>query len=125
MCKSVSSSDKWGCLKGLIEKNETKERCAKREFFEESSIRVNINTFEKYFEQKNEEKDIGVWIVNAKNIKDIEKYFIENKLQNNYLSWENSSAKFFDIRELPKIRKKQKLLVLEITDFLKNNRQHR
>ena len=125
LCKSVSSLNKWGCLKGLIEKNETKEQCAKREFTEESSIDVGNAKFEEYFEQKNEEKDVGIWLINAKNVKNLDSYFFENKLLNNYLSWENSKVKFFDIKNLPIIRKKQKLLILEITDFLKNNRQLR
>jgi len=115
--------DKWGCLKGLIEKNETKQECAKRELLEESSIPVNIKDFEEYFEQNNDEKDIGIWLVNEKNIKDLQKYFFEDKLLNNYLSWENSKVKFFDIKKLPLIKKKQKLLMLEITNFLKNNHQ--
>jgi len=123
LCKSVSSLDKWGCLKGLIEKNETKQECAKRELLEESSIPVNIKDFEEYFEQNNDEKDIGIWLVNEKNIKDLQKYFFEDKLLNNYLSWENSKVKFFDIKKLPLIKKKQKLLMLEITNFLKNNHQ--
>ena len=120
LCKSVSSLNNWGCLKGLIDKNETKQQCAKREFFEESSIEVDIVDFEEYFEQANNEKDIGIWLVNAKNIKNLDGFFFENKLLNNYLSWENSKVKFFDINELPSIKKKQKFLVSEITDFLKS-----
>jgi len=122
LCKSVSSLNNWGCLKGLIDKNETKQQCAKREFLEESSIDIDIVNFEEYFEQVNEEKDIGIWLVNAKKVKNLESYFFENKLLNNYLSWENSKVKFFDIKDLPSIKKKQKFLVSEITDFLKNNR---
>ena len=97
LCKSVSSLNNWGCLKGVIEKNETNQECAKREFLEESSINVDINDFEEYFEQSNKDKDIGVWLVNAKNVKNINDYFFENKLLDNYLSWENSKVKFFDI----------------------------
>lgn len=121
LCKSVSSLERWGCLKGLIEKNETKQQCAKREFLEESSINVSVGSFEEYFEQVNEEKDIGIWLVDAKNIKNLESYFFENKLLSNHLSWENSKVKFFNINELPDIKEKQKLLVSEIIDFLKNN----
>jgi len=124
LCKGVSSLNKWGCVKGLLEKKESNQECAKREFFEESSINIDIKYFEEYFEQINDGKDIGIWLVNAKNVKDMNKYFYENKLLDNYLSWENSKIKFFDINKLPQIKKKQLSLVDYITDFLKNTNQH-
>ena len=61
LCRSVASKDKWGCLKGTKTKDETAFECAKREFFEESSIDVEIALFENHFEQLNIDKDIGVW----------------------------------------------------------------
>jgi len=123
LCKAVTSLNKWGCLKGVIEKDESHQQCAKREFFEESSIDVDIINFEEYFEQFNEEKDIGIWLVNEKNIKNLDKYFFENKLHDKYLSWENSKVKFFNIEELPQIRSKQSSLIAYISDFLRNKNQ--
>lgn len=120
LCKSVASKDKWGCLKGLKEKTETAYECAQRELFEESSIKVEIGLFEDYFEQINIEKDIGIWLVNAQNIEGLEDMFLQNKLKENYLSWENSKVKFFSLDDLPNIRKKQKKLIKEIKDFLKS-----
>ncbi len=120
LCKSVKSFDKWGCLKGMQIGNETSKECAKREFKEECGIKVETYLFEEYFYQENREKDIGIWIVDAKKIYDLDKYFIEDKLHENYLSWENSRVKFFDIEELPEIKKKQKILVNHIKDFLQN-----
>lgn len=119
LCKSVMSKDNWGCLKGVKLKDETAFECAKREFLEESSIDVDIALFEDYFEQINLEKDVGVWLVNASNIEDMEQKFIDYKLLSNFLSWENSKVKFFSIDELPAIKKKQVKLVSEITRFLK------
>ena len=52
LCKSVASKDRWGCLKGTKTRNETAYECAKREFFEESSISVDVALFEEYFEQQ-------------------------------------------------------------------------
>ncbi|XPV54361.1 MAG: hypothetical protein ACNI3H_05125 [Halarcobacter ebronensis] len=52
----------------------------KREFREESGINVQTDDFEKYFSQENDEKDIGLWIVNAKNIDNIDTYFSKDKL---------------------------------------------
>jgi len=120
LCKAVSSLTRWGCLKGVIEKNESHQQCAKREFFEESSINVEIADFEEYFEQSNDEKDIGIWLVNEKNVANINDYFSDNKLNDIYLSWENSKVKFFNIDDLPPIRMKQSSLISYLTDFLRN-----
>lgn len=124
LCKSVASKDKWGCLKGTKTKNETAFECAKREFTEESSINVDIALFEDYFEQINIDKDIGIWLVNADNIENLNKYFDGDTLKNNYLSWENSKVKFFSLDNLPRIKSKQLTLMKEIKDFLKNKNLH-
>lgn len=123
LCKSVKSLDKWGCLKGMQINDEKPKECAKREFFEESSIKVETFLFEDYFEQKNSEKDIGIWLVNEKKINDIEEYFLDDKLYDIYLSWENSKVKYFDLENLPPIKKKQMKLISEIKDFLQNKHQ--
>ena len=124
LCKSVASKDKWGCLKGTKNKNETAFECAKREFTEESSINVDIALFEDYFEQINIDKDIGIWLVNAENIENLSKYFVDDTLKSNYLSWENSKVKFFSLNNLPRIKSKQLTLIKEIKDFLKNKNLH-
>ncbi|MDN5095990.1 NUDIX domain-containing protein [Aliarcobacter butzleri] len=124
LCKSVASKDRWGCLKGTKTRNETAYECAKREFFEESSINVDVALFEEYFEQLNDDKDVGVWLVNFKNIENIEKYFTNDTLKEQYLSWENSKVKFFSLNNLPKIKKKQQDLITEIKDFLKSKNLH-
>ena len=124
LCLSVASKNKWGCLKGTKNKNETAYECAKREFLEESSIDVEIALFEDYFEQINIDKDIGIWLVNAKNIDNLEKYFSDDSLKNGYLSWENSKVKFFSLNNLPRIKNKQVNLIKEITDSLRNKNLH-
>jgi len=124
LCKSVKSRAKWGCLKGVKLSSETPRDCAAREFYEESSIKgVESYLFEDYFEQKNEEKDIGVWLVNVQKVANWKEYFFEDKLLDNHLSWENSKVKFFDINDLPSIKRKQKQLVKDIKDFLQNKSQ--
>ena len=123
LCLSVASKDKWGCLKGTKNKEESAYECAKRELFEESSLHAEAALFENYFEQINIDKDVGVWLVNADNIEDLDKYFIEDTLKSNYLSWENSKAKFFSLNNLPRIKNKQVNLVKEIKDFLKSKNQ--
>ena len=124
LCKSVASKDKWGCLKGTKTKDETAFECAKREFFEESSIDVEIALFENYFEQINIDKDVGIWLVNSENIEEMNKYFNGDVLKSNYLSWENSKVKFFSLNNLPRIKNKQLNLITEIKDFLQNKNQH-
>ena len=120
LCKSVMSRNKWGCLKGMKLKEETAFECAKREFLEESSIDVEIGLFEDYFEQINLEKDIGIWLVNANNIYDLNEKFVDYTLKSNYLSWENSKVKFFSLSDLPALKKKQVKLISEIKDFLES-----
>ena len=124
LCKSVASKDRWGCLKGTKTRNETAYECAKREFFEESSISVDVALFEEYFEQLNDDKDVGVWLINFKNIENMEKYFANDTLKEQYLSWENSKVKFFSLDNLPKLKKKQEELITEIKDFLKSKNLH-
>lgn len=124
LCKSVASRDRWGCLKGTKNKSETPLICAKREFFEESSIDVDMALFEEYFEQLNDDKDVGIWLVNSKNIDNIEKFFVNDSLKKQYLSWENSKVKFFSLDHLPKIKKKQEELIKDIKDFLKSKNLH-
>ena len=46
LCKSISSLEKWGMLKGVQTKTETPKECAKREFIEESSINIDFDDFE-------------------------------------------------------------------------------
>ena len=123
LCKSVKSLDKWGCLKGMQVSDESDKECAKREFKEECGIIVETYLFEDYFYQENKEKNIGIWIVNAEKIDNLNQFFFEDKLYDSYLSWENSKVKFFDINELPNIKKKQIVLVKEIKDFLQNKNQ--
>lgn len=124
LCKSVASKDKWGCLKGTKTKDETAFECAKREFFEESSINTEIALFENYFEQINIDKDVGIWLVNGENIEELDKYFNGDTLKSNYLSWENSKVKFFPLSNLPRIKNKQENLITEIKDFLQNKNLH-
>ena len=119
LCKSSSSTKKWGFVKGVQDLFETKEETAIREFKEESSIIVSKNNFETYFEQQNEEKDIGIFLVNYKKVPGINIYFNEGQLYSKYLSWENSKVKFFSIDALPKIKKKQKVLAADIVKYLK------
>lgn len=80
--------------------------------------------FENYFEQINIDKDVGIWLVNANNIENLNKYFDDDTLKNNYLSWENSKVKFFSLNNLPRIKSKQVNLINDIKDFLKNKNLH-
>ncbi len=123
LCKSVKSLNKWGCLKGIQTSNESSKECARREFKEESGINVDSSSFENYFFQNNKEKYIGIWLVNSNNIDKLNKYFYEDNLHDNFLSWENSKVKFFDINNLPSIKSKQNFLVNNIKDFLQSKNQ--
>ena len=119
LCKSVTSRKKWGCFKGCQE-NERPYETAIREFYEESKIHVNRINFEEYFEQKNEAKDIGIWLVNAKNVHDLNKFFTYDELKSDNLSWEIIRASFFDIYDLPPLKNNQKQLLKKVIGFLRN-----
>lgn len=118
LCKSIISQNRWGFLKGVALKDETSEETAVREFAEESGIKVEKKYLEKFFIQKNELKNIGIYLVNVKNVKNIEEFFKDASLKKTYLSTENSEVKFFDSKRLPMIKKKQLFLTKDIVKFL-------
>lgn len=126
LCRAYDSLDKWGCLKGSKLTMESNKACAVREFVEESGIRdVKEYYLEEYFEQKNDKKDIGVWLINSKKIKNFNRYFYGDRVFDMHISYENSKVKLFSIKKLPKIKKKQKQLIKDITDFLRSKYQSR
>jgi len=118
LCKSVKSNDRWGFLKGVALKDENKKETALREFTEESSIPVQKADLEEFILQKNDLKDIGIYLVNANKIDNLDKFFHNDTLHEAYLSWENSKVKFFDIKSLPLIKKKQEKLIKELNNIL-------
>ena len=119
LCKSVSSLQKWGFLKGVQEKKESNTQTAIREFQEECGIKIDKKYLEKYFEQKNTNKDICIYMVNYDNISNINTFFVNDKLLSNHLSWENIQVKFFDIEKLPEVKMKQEKLTNELITYLK------
>jgi ADP-ribose pyrophosphatase YjhB (NUDIX family) len=119
LCKSVNSNEKWGFLKGVALPNELPEDTAMREFEEESSIKIEKKYLEKMFYQKNDLKDIGIYLVNYYNIKDINKYFDSEILYEKNLSSENSKIKFYNIKNMPQIKRKQIFLTNDILKYLR------
>ncbi|MEA3314437.1 MAG: NUDIX domain-containing protein [Campylobacterota bacterium] len=120
LCKSIFSINKWGFLKGVQNNNETITQTAIREFYEESGIKVSINILEDYYQQINFEKDIGVFLVNYDKIPyNVDNFFNDLSLKDNYICSENSEVEFFNINNLPLIKKKQIYLVDDIVKYLK------
>jgi hypothetical protein len=60
-------------------------------------------------------------LVNYNNIKNVEQFFINDKLLENHLSWENSVVKFFELYNLPVIKEKQAELTKNIVNYLSKN----
>ena len=118
LCKSVKSKEKYGFLKGVQIANESNEQTAIREFYEESGIRLFNYQLEEFFLQKNETKDIGVYLVNYDKINNIEKHFYKNKLKEQYICHENSDVRFFDLLNLPPIKAKQIKIIKEIKAYV-------
>jgi ADP-ribose pyrophosphatase YjhB (NUDIX family) len=118
LCKSSKSTTRWGFLKGVQNKNETNIQTALREFFEESSIRIDEKNLEKYFFQENMTKNIGIYLVNYVKIIQIDEYFDLDKLKDEYISSENSEVRFFALDNLPQIKKKQQQICDDIVAYL-------
>ncbi len=119
LCKSIRSDSKWGFLKGAVDRNDTTPKgTAQREFQEESGIFIHQNLLTKYFYQENEEKDIGIYLVDATKLDYIFKYFKGDKLLAKYICDENEQVRFFDISNLPKFKKNQKEILKQILDSI-------
>jgi len=123
LCKASDSRYKWGFLKGTMNSKERPQECARREFYEESGILVEYDFFEDYFDQENDRKDVGIWLVNAHNIKSIDKFLDKDmKLKPKYRSKELSDAGFFDIAHMPPIKNNQYQMMFDVVDFLKHHK---
>ncbi|MBT3280518.1 MAG: NUDIX domain-containing protein [Campylobacteraceae bacterium] len=122
LCKSINSNTKWGFLKGVEDDNDlTPKQTAQREFEEESGIYIQQNLLTKYFYQENEDKDIGIYLVNASKLDYINKFFKNDYLLEKYLCDENEIVKLFDIHNLPPFKKKQIKLLSHIIDYLEKD----
>jgi len=123
LCRASDSRYKWGFLKGTKSVKETPKECAVREFYEESKIIVDDKNFEEYFEQDNDRKDVGVWIINSQHIKNLDSFLNKNlTLKAKYRSKEISEAAFFDIDEFPPIKNNQYQMMFKVVDFLKHHK---
>ena len=120
LCKSTNSNERWGFLKGVATAHEEPVDTAIREFKEECNIDVTKEDLENFYIQKNEYKNIGIYLVNANKIEDLDKYFDNEILLKENLSSENTDVEFFDINNMPLIKKKQKNLTAEILEFFKS-----
>jgi len=121
LCKSAKSKDRWGFLKGVATSDEEAFETAIREFKEECNIDVEFKNLEDFFIQKNELKDIGIYLVDYNKMANLDTFFNDGILYEENLSLENSEVQFFDIDSLPLIKKKQKYLTQEIVEHLKTN----
>jgi len=120
LAKAFDSNKKWGIVKGHKEFGENVKKTAIREFFEETSIKIDEKYLEKYYEQKFIGLKIGIFLVNYDKIKNIKKFFNKCCLKKKYIDWENQEICFFDIKKLPPIKKKQVAIVAKILKDLEN-----
>jgi len=61
LCKGFDSNKKWGFVKGTWEAWESNQDCAIREFYEETSIKIDKQYLQNFFYQENDYKDIGIF----------------------------------------------------------------
>lgn len=119
LCQSVDNLNKWGFLKGTKRGTETPRKAAVREFMEESGIKIERKNLEHFFYQKNKRKDVGIFMLDGATVKNLDTFFDGDSLKKEYVCTENENVRFFDIEELPKIKKKQILLIKKVVDVLK------
>ncbi len=118
LCQSIDNPEKWGFLKGTRRDNETPRKAAIREFIEESSITIDGKNLEDFFYQKNKNKDVGIFMFNGSNVKNLDSYFDGDKLKKRFVCAENAQVKLFDIEDLPEIKTKQLSLVKKVVSVL-------
>jgi 8-oxo-dGTP pyrophosphatase MutT (NUDIX family) len=105
MLSKTSKTSDYGFIKGKIDKGETPKECTEREVFEEIGINIDIEDLENLVIQKNPKKNIGLFYIN------FDKYLNQEiKLQEK----EIYSIDYFNIRDLPKISKNQRLILTNI-----------
>ncbi len=119
LCQSIDNITKWGFLKGTKRGNETPRKAAVREFLEESGIRVEKKYLEHFFYQKNRNKDVGIFMLDGATIANLDSYFEQDRLKQKYICTENERVHWFDIDELPHIKKKQLLLISKVLYVLR------
>jgi 8-oxo-dGTP pyrophosphatase MutT (NUDIX family) len=122
LCQSVDNLNKWGFLKGTKRGSETPRKAAVREFMEESGIKIERKHLEHFFYQQNKNKDVGIFMLDGETVKHLEDFFEDDSLKKRYNCPENENVRFFDIEELPKIKKKQLLLIKKVVDVLKEKK---
>ena len=110
LSKSSNKSD-YGFVKGKIDSGETPKECATREVFEEIGVKIDIEDLESLVTQKNPKKDVGVFFINYQKYLDREINLATDELY---------SVEWFNISDLPKINKNQRLILTDI--FVKFNK---
>jgi len=122
LAKAYDSNIKWGIVKGHKEFGESAKKTAIREFFEETSIKIDEKYLERFYEQDFIEVKIGIFLVNYDKISGIKEYFEKYCLKKKYIDWENQEICFFDIKKLPPIKKKQVAIVANIVKDLEDKK---
>ena len=114
LLNKTSKESYYNFFKGKQEGGESIEECAKREFFEESGVHVDISNFEDYFYQKSPRKDVGIFLVDWAKYQHMPFHFQEREIWS--ASWvllkdietsKNQQKIINDIELLFKPRKKQ------------------
>jgi 8-oxo-dGTP pyrophosphatase MutT (NUDIX family) len=118
LCQSIDNLNKWGFLKGTKRGSETPRKAAVREFMEESSIKIERKYLEHFFYQKNKNKDVGIFMLDGETVKNLDNFFEGDSLKKEYICAENGDVHFFDIEALPKIKKKQLVVMKKVVTVL-------
>jgi len=71
LLNKTSKVSDYNFFKGKIEDKESVKKCALREFYEETNIPIDKKDLGLYFFQSNKRKDIGIFLVNFEDYKNI------------------------------------------------------
>jgi 8-oxo-dGTP pyrophosphatase MutT (NUDIX family) len=80
LLNKTSEESFFNFFKGKIEKGETMQQCAQREFFEETGINVDIKDFEEHYYQKSSRKDVGIFLVDWAKYQHLPFHFQEKEI---------------------------------------------
>jgi 8-oxo-dGTP pyrophosphatase MutT (NUDIX family) len=116
LLNKTSEKSYYNFFKGKIEEGETIEECARREFQEETGVRVDIKDFEKYYFQKSPRKDVGIFLVDWAKYQHLPFHFQEKEI------W---SASWIGLKDVETSKNQQKIMNGIELDFKPRKQQLR
>ena len=116
LLNKTSEESFYNFFKGKIEKGESIEDCAQREFQEETGVFVDKKDFEGYYFQKSPRKDIGIYLVDWTKYQHVPFHFQEKEI------W---SATWVQLKNIETSKNQQEIINKIELDFKPRKQQLR